>query len=96
MVIQTADIASWRLKRCTILFAAARPWLASPFYFFLGGGGKFFVEPEDISMASLKDLCLFVRDTGLINLCLWNNIGLYNKPKAEVNPELLLTGPLGR
>jgi hypothetical protein len=31
--------------------------------------GNLFDEPKDISMASLKDLCLFVRDTGLINLC---------------------------
>jgi hypothetical protein len=30
--------------------------------------GKFFVLPKDISMASLKDLCLFVRDTGLMIL----------------------------
>ena len=29
--------------------------------------GKFFVEPKDISMASLKDLSLFIRDTGLMN-----------------------------
>jgi hypothetical protein len=29
--------------------------------------GKLFAEPKDISMASLKDLCLFVRGTGLIN-----------------------------
>jgi hypothetical protein len=27
--------------------------------------GKFFVEPKVISTASLKDLCLLVRDTGL-------------------------------
>jgi hypothetical protein len=31
--------------------------------------GKVFAEPEDISMASLKDLCLFVRGTGLMNQC---------------------------
>jgi hypothetical protein len=31
--------------------------------------GKFFVEPKDISMSSLKDLCLFVRDIGLMILC---------------------------
>jgi hypothetical protein len=31
--------------------------------------GKLFAEPKDISMASLKDLCLFVRGTGLMNLC---------------------------
>jgi hypothetical protein len=26
--------------------------------------GKFFAEPKDISTASLKDLCHFVKDTG--------------------------------
>jgi hypothetical protein len=27
-----------------------------------------FVEPKDISTASVKDLCLFIRSTGLLNL----------------------------
>jgi len=31
--------------------------------------GKPFVEPKDISTASLMDLCLFIRDTGILNLC---------------------------
>jgi hypothetical protein len=31
--------------------------------------GKPFVEPKDTSTASLRDLCLFVRDTGILNLC---------------------------
>ena len=31
--------------------------------------GKLFVEPKDISTASLRDLCLFIRNTGLLNLC---------------------------
>jgi hypothetical protein len=31
--------------------------------------GKPFVEPKDISTASLRDLCLFMRDTGILNLC---------------------------
>jgi hypothetical protein len=31
--------------------------------------GKPFVEPKDISTASLRDLCLFMRDTGVLNLC---------------------------
>jgi hypothetical protein len=31
--------------------------------------GKLFVEPKDISMGLLKDLCLFVRGTGLMNQC---------------------------
>jgi len=31
--------------------------------------GKPFVETEDISTASLRELCLFRRDTGILNLC---------------------------
>jgi hypothetical protein len=31
--------------------------------------GKLFAEPKYISMASLKDLCLFIRGKGLMNLC---------------------------
>jgi hypothetical protein len=31
--------------------------------------GKLFVEPKDKSMAFLKDLCIFVRGTGLMNQC---------------------------
>jgi hypothetical protein len=31
--------------------------------------GKLFAEPEDISSASLRDLCLYIRGTGLLNLC---------------------------
>jgi hypothetical protein len=31
--------------------------------------GKLFAEPKDISRASLKDLCLYVRGTGLTNFC---------------------------
>jgi hypothetical protein len=58
--------------------------------------GKFFVEPKGISTASLKDLCLFVRDTGLKNLCRKNNIRLHNKPQAEVRPELRLRGLSGK
>jgi hypothetical protein len=27
------------------------------------------VEPKDISTASVRDLCLFIRGTGLLNLC---------------------------
>jgi hypothetical protein len=57
--------------------------------------GKFCVEPEDISTASLEDVSLFVRDTGLMSLCRKNNTGLHNKPKAAVRPVLLLTGVLG-
>jgi hypothetical protein len=31
--------------------------------------GSPFVEPKDISTASVRDLCLFIRETGLLNLC---------------------------
>jgi hypothetical protein len=31
--------------------------------------GKPSVEPKEISTASLRDLCLFIRDTGIMNLC---------------------------
>jgi hypothetical protein len=31
--------------------------------------GKLFLEPKDISTAALRDLCLFIRDTGILNLC---------------------------
>jgi hypothetical protein len=31
--------------------------------------GKPFVEPRDISTASHRDLCLLIRDTGILNLC---------------------------
>jgi hypothetical protein len=31
--------------------------------------GNPFVEPKDISTASVRDLCLFIRGTGLLNLC---------------------------
>jgi hypothetical protein len=31
--------------------------------------GNLFVEPKDISTASARDLCLFIRATELLNLC---------------------------
>ena len=31
--------------------------------------GKLFAKPKDISTASIKDLCLFIRDTGILFLC---------------------------
>jgi hypothetical protein len=30
--------------------------------------GELFAEPQDISTASVRDLCLFVKGTGLLNL----------------------------
>jgi len=31
--------------------------------------GKLIIEPKDISLAIVRDLCLFIRSTGLLNLC---------------------------
>jgi hypothetical protein len=31
--------------------------------------GKTLFEPKEISTASVRDLCLFIRVTGLLNLC---------------------------
>ena len=55
--------------------------------------GKPSVEPKDISTASLKDLCLFIRDTGILNLCRIKFQGCTISLKAEVLPELKLMGP---
>jgi hypothetical protein len=48
--------------------------------------GSPFVEPKNISTASVYDLCLFIRGTGLLNLCCLECLGLHNKPKAAVHP----------
>jgi len=31
--------------------------------------GRLTVEPKDISTAAVRDLCLFIRGAGLLNLC---------------------------
>jgi len=31
--------------------------------------GKLTADPKDISIASVRDVCLFIRGTGLLNLC---------------------------
>jgi hypothetical protein len=31
--------------------------------------GRLIAKPKDISTASIRDLCLFIRDTGLLNVC---------------------------
>jgi hypothetical protein len=31
--------------------------------------GRLIAETEDVSTASVRDLCLFIRGTGLLNLC---------------------------
>jgi hypothetical protein len=56
--------AGSRPKQGNILFAAARRWLFSATTFF----GNLFVEPKGISTASVRDLCLYIKGTGLLNL----------------------------
>jgi len=41
--------------------------------------GKLFVEPKDISTASLKDLCLFIRDRDIESVLNYS-LRLHNKP----------------
>jgi hypothetical protein len=55
--------------------------------------GKLFAEPKDISTASVKDLCLYIKGTGLLNRCWMECLGLHNKPKAEMRVGHTLTGP---
>jgi hypothetical protein len=59
-VILLADSSGRRLKQCSISSAAARRWFDSAAVS-LGP----FVEPKDISTASVRDLCLFVKETGV-------------------------------
>jgi hypothetical protein len=62
--ILPADSAGRRLKQHSISFAAARHWLVSATMSL----GIPFVEPKDISTASVRNVCLFIRVTGLLNL----------------------------
>jgi hypothetical protein len=55
--------------------------------------GNPFVEPKDISTASVRDLCLFIRGTGLLNLCWMEYLGLHIKPKAEMHTGQNTDGP---
>jgi len=55
--------------------------------------GNPFVEPKDIRTASVRDLCLYIRGTRLLNLYWLEYLGMYNKPEAEVHPVHKLTGP---
>jgi hypothetical protein len=55
--------------------------------------GKLFAEPTDISTASVRVFCLYIRGTGLLNRCWMECLGLHSKPKAAVNRGHLLTGP---
>jgi hypothetical protein len=42
---------------------------------------------KDISTASVRDPCLFIIGTGLLNVCWIEYLGLQNKSKAEVHTE---------
>jgi hypothetical protein len=42
--------------------------------------GEFIIEPKAINRATVKDLCLFIRNTGLSKLCCTKLLGLHNKP----------------
>jgi hypothetical protein len=64
MGIQPADSAARRPKQCNISGAAARRWLVSATMFLW----NLIVETKDISTASIKDLCLYIKGAGLLNL----------------------------
>ena len=49
--------------------------------------GKPTAEPKEISTVSVRELCLFIRGTGVLNLYRMEYLGLYNKPKVVVHPE---------
>jgi hypothetical protein len=55
--------------------------------------GNPFVESKDINTASVRDLCLFIRGTGLLNLCWLEYLGLHIKPKAEMHTRQNADGP---
>jgi hypothetical protein len=54
--------------------------------------GKPLVEPKEISTASVRDLCLFIIVTGLLNLC-YIKLGCTISLKAAVLPGHQRTGP---
>jgi hypothetical protein len=56
--------------------------------------GNLDVEPKDIRTATVRDLCLFIQGTGLLNLGWMEYLRSHNKPKAEVyTGVIMLTGP---
>jgi hypothetical protein len=61
MGIQPADSAGRKLKQCTILSAGCKALAHNVF-------GNLFIEPKDISTASVRVSCLFIKGTGLLNL----------------------------
>jgi hypothetical protein len=60
----TADSAGRRPKQYSTLSAAARLWVRQRYNVF----GSLEVEPTDIRTASVRDLCLLIRGTGLQKL----------------------------
>jgi hypothetical protein len=52
-----------------------------------------FVESKGISTASVRDICLFIRGTGLLNVYWLEYLGLHNRPKAEVHLGHKVTSP---
>jgi len=65
MGIQSVDFVGWRPKQCSTLFAVAEALARQRYDVF----GRLIVEPKDISTASVRDLCLFIRGAGLLWLC---------------------------
>jgi hypothetical protein len=51
------------------------------------------VEPKVIQVATVRDLCLFIRGIMLLNLYRNEILGLHNKPKAAVHPGQYADGP---
>jgi hypothetical protein len=64
MGIQPADSAVRRLKQSSIIFVTARQLARQSYDVF----GNPLVRPKDISTVSVRDLCLFIRATGLLNV----------------------------
>jgi hypothetical protein len=78
MVIPPADSAGWRqtMPHITCCYEALTRQRYSVF-------GMLFPEPNDTCTASVKDLCLFKRNTALLDLCCMQCLGLHNNAKAE-------------
>jgi hypothetical protein len=64
MEIQPEDFAGWRLETVKHITCCCEVLAHQRYNFF----GRLSAEPTDISTASIKDLCLFIRGTGLLNL----------------------------
>jgi len=53
------------MKQCSTLFASCEALAGQRYNVF----GRLIVEPKDISTGSVRELDLFIRGTGLLNLC---------------------------